>query len=135
MSLSKSNCLYSYNCLHFLKRAVPLNHRLQLYNDSFSCSSVQSNHLYTLYHFLITVKAPILIFFKSCKFVLSKMWLFPWDIKWLVYNWISYIILKNVYWAITALRKKGFPTNLCLGLFHFSITVYLYIEYFENVNP
>ncbi len=24
MSLSKSKCWYSYNCLHFLKRAVPL---------------------------------------------------------------------------------------------------------------
>ncbi len=25
MSLSKSKCLYSNHCLHFLKRAVPLN--------------------------------------------------------------------------------------------------------------
>ncbi len=27
MSLSKSKCLYSYNCLHFLKCAVPLTYR------------------------------------------------------------------------------------------------------------
>jgi hypothetical protein len=26
MSLSKSKCLYSNNCLHFLKRAVPLTY-------------------------------------------------------------------------------------------------------------
>ncbi len=27
MSLSKSKCWYSYECLHFLKHAVPLNER------------------------------------------------------------------------------------------------------------
>jgi hypothetical protein len=32
MSLSKSKCLYSNNCLHFLKRAVPLKSQLKFAN-------------------------------------------------------------------------------------------------------
>ena len=35
MSLSKSKCLYSYNCLHFLKRAVRLPFKCNIWRRQF----------------------------------------------------------------------------------------------------
>jgi hypothetical protein len=51
MSLSKSKCLYSYNCLHFLKCCVPFKfHRIVLWpticftRQSFGQLSISSNN-------------------------------------------------------------------------------------------
>ncbi len=51
MSLSKIKCLYSYNCLHFLKHAVPLAELIYEWTNS----------LFTLYIYGSTWVADLML--------------------------------------------------------------------------
>jgi hypothetical protein len=76
MSLSKSKCWYSNNCLHFLKRAVPLSHL------NFNCE--------THYCFCLGKNRQVLVKAESTFFIKNKI--LNWTKDKVGFLWLCHIL-------------------------------------------